>query len=205
MSASTDRASIPLTPAAAAASVPQGKDLTGTSLDVARDSFNRLLSTEMKTELYAILATVGEDSGAASFKYTALLLTSMSIVPQERAQIDETFENSIIYFSDKAPEIYRFAGNLVNEQVDSPADGGKFNWRDAFLISYEFRFRGTKCVENKERLFIDLDDLVIVGYMMGAPVTQNSQERAPSFSFDVFVTDVRFKNTGFGNVRRIGG
>lgn len=205
MSASTDRASLPLTAGAAAASVPKGADLTSGPGFNRQSSFERVLSMEQKTELYAIISTVGEDSGEATYNYTAILITGITLTPQERAQIDETFENSIIYFSDKAPEIYRFTGNLINEQVDSPPDGGKLNWRDAFLVAYETRLRGTKCVENKERLVIDLDDMVIVGYMMGAPVTQNAQERAPSVSFDVFVTDVRFKNTGFGSVRRVGG
>ena len=180
------------------ASLEEGGGLT------ARNSITRYLSITPKDEMYAIIGVVGEEV-AFDQQYTAILLTSMAISPQERSQIDETFENSIIYFGDKAPEVYRFAGNLINAMVESPADSGTFNWRDAFLISYENTFRGTKCVEHKQRLFIDMDDLVIVGYMMGAPVMQNSQETAPSVSFDIFVTDVRFKNPGGGAFRHTGG
>lgn len=160
----------------------------------------RVIEVVPKGDVYALLYLM-PDQGASTegkdfFATDKFLLTSVVMQQSERYQIVETFRRHLIYFMDEAPRVYQYSGVLYNAVHVSPGEGigSDTNWRDRFLRNYEERLRGTKCVQNRVRVFIDYDELLVVGYMLNSMISQVSDNpNAVNFSFTLFVTSIRVR------------
>lgn len=87
---------------------------------------------------------------------------------QERAQIVETFGDHFVFFYGEKPTILSCGGLLVNTR--------DFNWKNEWLSNYDRFLRGTKCVENRARVYLGFDDVLVEGYMLGTSVALAAQD-----------------------------
>ena len=100
---------------------------------------------------------------------------------QEKVQIVETFGDHFAFFYGQKPIVLQVQGMLFNS-----AD---FNWKNEFLANYEKFLRGTKCVENRTRVFLGWDDVVAQGYMLNVQVQYNKDlPLVVPFSFNLLLT-----------------
>ena len=96
------------------------------------------------------------------------ILQSVNESRQEKVQIIETFGDHFAFFYGQKPIILQVQGMLFNS-----AD---FNWKNEFLANYERLLRGTKCVENRTRVFLGWDDVVAQGYMLNVQIQYSSTQ-----------------------------
>ena len=87
---------------------------------------------------------------------------------QERAQIVETFGDPFVFFYGEKPTVLTCGGLLINTR--------DFNWKNEWLDNYDRYLRGTKCVENRARVYLGFDDVLVEGYMLNTSVALAAQE-----------------------------
>lgn len=143
----------------------------------------------IKDKVYAVLSLVpNSGSSGTGQSYENFILTNVGMSDMERYQIVETFQLPIIYFMGEAPKVYDFSGVLFNMKFDGDDDV----WRNQFLAFYNTQLRGTQCVRNKMRAFIDYDGIQVGGYVLGANVSQDANDQNHVlFGFKLYVTSVR--------------
>lgn len=126
---------------------------------------------------------------AFSINYANFIINTISDNRQEKSQILQTFGDPFIFFFGEQPRILQVSGLLMNTR--------DFNWRTEFWYNYEHYLRGTKLVEMNARIYLNYDDIVVEGYMLGAQAQDdvNLPYHIP-FSFNLFVT----AHTYLGNV-----
>jgi hypothetical protein len=109
------------------------------------------------------------------------ILQGVSESRQEKVQIIETFGDHFAFFYGQKPIVLQVQGMLFNS-----AD---FNWKNEFLANYERLLRGTKCVENRTRVFLGWDDVVAQGYMLNVQIQYNKDmPLVVPFSFSLLLT-----------------
>tara|TARA_R110002126_G_scaffold52672_9_gene142985 strand:- start:473 stop:1474 length:1002 start_codon:yes stop_codon:yes gene_type:complete len=93
------------------------------------------------------------------------ILQGVSESRQEKVQIIETFGDHFAFFYGEKPIVLQIQGMLFNT-----AD---FNWKNEFMANYENFLRGTKCAENRTRVFLGWDDVVAQGYLLNVQIQYN--------------------------------
>jgi len=131
-----------------------------------------------------------EDEVGRTAKYSNFLLQNVTEARQEKTQIVETFGEPYIFFYGERPRVVQFNGILINSE--------DFNWRAEWWENYDLYLRGTKCAQNKTRVLMSWDDIVVQGYMMNCTAQEQATEplQVP-FSFSLFLTH-------YENISRIG-
>jgi hypothetical protein len=100
----------------------------------------------------------------------------------EKWQIIETFGDDILYFYGKKPTVYHFSGNLINTN--------DHQWKNDFYNNYKEIMRGTKCAENRTRMYMLYDDVIVEGYALDLSMSMNANEpKLVPFSFSMFITN----------------
>lgn len=125
----------------------------------------------------------GDEKGksARSARYSNFLLQSANEARQEKYQVVLTFGEPYVFFFGEQPRIYNFAGVLMNTE--------DFNWRAEFWKNYDEHLRGTKCVQNRTRVILTWDTIIIQGYLLGATADENANEpNIVRFGFQLFLT-----------------
>lgn len=114
--------------------------------------------------------------------YTKFFLESVSEDRMEKAQIIETFGEFIAFFFGRRPEIYRFGGRLLNTK--------NHDWKNDFQEMYDNFLRGTRAVENNATVFIQYDDVIAEGFLMGCHLEYHgvSNNECP-FNFTMLVAN----------------
>lgn len=109
------------------------------------------------------------------------ILQGVSETRQEKVQIVETFGDHFTFFYGQKPTVLQVRGMLFNS-----AD---FNWKNEFLANYDRLLRGTKCVENRTRVFLGWDDVVAQGYMLNVQIQYDKDlPLVVPFSFSLLLT-----------------
>jgi hypothetical protein len=109
------------------------------------------------------------------------ILQSVQEVRQEKVQIVETFGDAFSFFYGQKPIVLAVQGILF--------DTSDFNWKNEFLANYDRFLRGTKCVENKTRVFLGWDDVLAQGYLINVQTASNSEQPAVvPVSFNMLLT-----------------
>jgi hypothetical protein len=90
------------------------------------------------------------------------ILQTVAEARQEKVQVIETFGDHFTFFYGQKPIVLRCSGMLFNTH--------DFNWKNEWLNNYNEFLRGTRCVENKARVFLGFDDVVAEGYMLNTSV-----------------------------------
>jgi len=113
--------------------------------------------------------------------YTKFFLESVSESKSEKAQIIETFGSFMAFFFGKHPEVYQFSGRLLNAK--------NHDWKNDFQEIYDNFIRGTKAVENNAIVYLQYDDVLVEGFVVGTRMDYHgaSNNECP-FSFSVLVT-----------------
>jgi hypothetical protein len=109
------------------------------------------------------------------------ILQAVAEQRQEKVQIVETFGDHFAFFYGQKPIILNVRGMLLNS--------GDFNWKNEFIANYDRFLRGTRCVENKTRVFLGWDDVLAQGYILnvGINYTQEMPLVIP-FTFSMLLT-----------------
>ena len=120
------------------------------------------------------------------------IVQNFALSRQEKVQIIETFGDEYVFFYGERPTIIQVQGFLINTP--------DFNWRTEWYKNYEEYLRGTKCVERKARVYLTLDGLVFVGYILNnSTQITDAQPRLTPFSFSMLVTNYVDTNTALVN------
>ncbi len=130
----------------------------------------------------APIVTDAEDPRGRSTSNHNFILQRVTIQRKEKAQIVETFGDHFVFLYGEKPEFLAVQGMLFNTR--------DFNWKNEWLANYDQFLRGTKCVENRARVFIGFDDVLIGGYVLGTGVDHaENQPMLCPFNFQMVVTD----------------
>lgn len=117
-----------------------------------------------------------------SYATTDFALLTVQEQAAEKYQVIETFGDDILYFYGKRPTVYNFSGNLLNTS--------EYQWKNNFYNNYQEIMRGTKCAENKTRIYMVYDDVIVEGYILNLNMSMNSNEtKMIPFSFSMFITN----------------
>lgn len=109
------------------------------------------------------------------------ILQAVSEQRQEKVQIIETFGDHFAFFYGQKPIILSVQGMLFNSS--------DFNWKNEFLANYDRFLRGTKCVENKTRVFLGFDDVIAQGYLLNVQINYDKDMPVVvPFSFNMLLT-----------------
>lgn len=127
--------------------------------------------------------------------YSNFLLQQVNEERAEKAQILETFGEPYIFLFGERPRMITFQGILVTSF--------DFNWEAEWWYNYDNFLRGTRCIEQDARVYIQYDQVLVGGYILGANASNNALEpRQVNFSFQVFVTSyTNFSDIGNPNAR----
>jgi hypothetical protein len=124
------------------------------------------------------------DSSAAGGFSSAnhnFILQGVTESRQEKVQVMETFGDDFVFFYGQKPVTLVVQGVLFNTK--------DFNWKNEFLANYDRFLRGTKCVENRTRVFLGWDDVLAQGYILDLQVSQTSQDpNVVSFAFTMLLS-----------------
>lgn len=109
------------------------------------------------------------------------ILTDVAESRQEKVQIMETFGDHFVWFYGEKPIILACSGFLLNSE--------DFNWKNEWFYNYEKFLRGTRCVENRARVFMGFDDVLVQGYILNCqvPLSKDMPNVCP-FSFQLLLS-----------------
>lgn len=123
-------------------------------------------------------------------KFSNFLLQAMQESRMEKMQVVQTFGAPFVFFFGEHPRMVAGSGILLNTE--------DFNWRAEFLENYDRYLRGTRCVENKTRVTLSWDDIVVEGYFVKVDLTETTDaQNFVRMEFQMFLTN-------YQNVSRIG-
>jgi hypothetical protein len=133
------------------------------------------------------------DGKTATDVYSNFFLQTVTEERMEKQQILETFGEPYIFFFGERARVMNFQGALMNSW--------DFNWEAEWWENYNNELRGTRCVENDARVFLQFDNTLIGGYILSSNAQKNAQERNwVNFGFQMFVTSyVNLSNPELGN------
>lgn len=134
----------------------------------------------------------GEKDGdkSVSSVYSNFLIQNVTEERMEKQQVVETFGEAYIFFFGERPRVLNVQGVLINSF--------DFNWEAEWWHNYENFLRGTKCVEQDARVYLQYDETLVSGYILSTNSGKSAQEKNHvPFMFQMFVTD-------YTNVSKIG-
>ena len=106
--------------------------------------------------------------GGTSHANHNFILQSVQEARQEKVQVIETFGDTFSFFYGQKPIVLAVQGALLNSE--------DFNWKNEFLANYDRYLRGTKCVENRTRVFLGWDDVLAQGYLLNLSLAYTSEQ-----------------------------
>lgn len=130
------------------------------------------------------------DGKRATDVYSNFFLQNINEERAEKQQILETFGEPFIFLFGERARMITFSGILLNTF--------DFNWEAEWWHNYDNYLRGTRCVENDARVFLNFDETLVTGYITAAAAVKNAQDKNwVNFQFQMFVT-------GYTNYSKIG-
>lgn len=130
------------------------------------------------------------DGKRATDVYSNFFLQNINEERAEKQQILETFGEAFIFLFGERARLISFSGILLNTS--------DFNWEAEWWHNYDNYLRGTRCVENDARVFLNFDETLVTGYITAAAATKNAQDKNwVNFQFQMFIT-------GYTNYSKIG-
>uniref|UniRef100_A0A7C3WXM8 Uncharacterized protein n=1 Tax=Dictyoglomus turgidum TaxID=513050 RepID=A0A7C3WXM8_9BACT len=122
-----------------------------------------------------------EPGTGVSERYTNFLVQAVSQSSSEKYQIVPTFGDPFIFFYGTQPRIYQVSGLLMNTF--------DFRWATEFWYNYNKYLSGTKCAENKAKIFFYCDGQLWEGYLLQCQANRTADNpNLVPFSFAIFVT-----------------
>jgi hypothetical protein len=113
---------------------------------------------------------------------TKFFLEQVQESREEKVQIIDTFGQWIAFFFGHRPEVYNYAGTLLNAR--------NHDWTNEFQENYEHFLRGTQAVKNRATIILQYDDVMVEGYMLNCVIQRSSNtDKAVPFSFNMLVAN----------------
>lgn len=138
---------------------------------------NMLSRTDRLSDMTPARSTPGKEQ-----HYTDFTLLQIQEAREEKFSPQETFGEDFAFFAGEQSSFLSCAGVLVNT-----AD---FQWRSLWWSNYDQYLRGTKCVENRARIYLSWNDVLVEGYIIRASSTDQAMEpNQVPFNFTIYVTD----------------
>ncbi len=107
-------------------------------------------------------------------------ITNVQHAAEEKMQVVETFGQDFVFFFGQRPMVLQVQGMLMNTS--------DFPWKQEWLSNYEHYLRGTRCVQNRTRVFLHVDDQLYSGYVFGTSITDDANlPHVCPFSFRMLV------------------
>lgn len=101
---------------------------------------------------------------------------------EEKVQVIDTFGEWIAFFFGRKPEVYNYAGTLLNAQ--------NHNWKNEFQENYEHFLRGSQAAKNRATVVLQYDDVLVEGYMLNCSISMNSvNDKSVPFTFNLLVAN----------------
>lgn len=111
---------------------------------------------------------------------TKFFLEQVQESREEKVQVIDTFGEWIAFFFGNKPEVYTYAGTLLNAE--------NHDWKNEFQENYEHFLRGSKAVEYRATIILQYDDVMVEGYMLNCSTSMNSMaDKAVPFTFNLLV------------------
>ena len=118
----------------------------------------------------------------SNYPNSNFLVQSIQENREEKQQIVLTFGEPYVFFYGEQPRMIQVSGVLMNSE--------DFNWRAEWWYNYDNYLRGTKCVEQKTRVYLSWDDIIVEGYLMNCAASESSENRnIVMFNFTMFLTN----------------
>lgn len=99
---------------------------------------------------------------------------------EEKVQVIDTFGEWVAFFFGRKPEVYSYAGTLLNAQ--------NHNWKNEFQENYDTFLRGSQAVKNRATVVLQYDDVMVEGYILNSSISMNAiADKAVPFTFNVLI------------------
>lgn len=99
---------------------------------------------------------------------------------EEKVQVIDTFGEWIAFFFGNKPEVYTYAGTLLNAE--------NHDWANEFQENYDHFFRGYVAAENRATIVLQYDNMMVEGYMLNCSISKNSMaDKAVPFTFNLLI------------------
>lgn len=99
---------------------------------------------------------------------------------EEKVQVIDTFGEWIAFFFGRKPEVYSYAGTLLNAQ--------NHDWKNEFQMNYDLFLRGSQAVKYKATVLLNYDDVLVEGYILNTSIQMTGMaNNAVPFSFNMLV------------------
>lgn len=99
---------------------------------------------------------------------------------EEKVQVIDTFGEWIAFFFGRKPEVYSYAGTLLNTD--------NHDWKNEFQINYDAFLRGTQAVKSRSTVFLQYDSVLVEGYVLNASISQTgAADNSVPFTFNMLV------------------
>lgn len=167
------------------------KERTPASLSVIRKDGTPIMLNNMLGGEGTDYTWLSEYSGApeknpvtgasANAYYTDFSIFQLQESREERMQVIETFGENFVFFFGERPRFLSMGGILANTR--------DFPWRSIWWENYDKYLRGTKCVENRARVYLAWDDVLVEGYIVSSSATDSSSDpNQIPFNFTMLLT-----------------
>ena len=137
----------------------------------------RLRLISLKGDGFQDIPNSNMGSGKATYA-TNFIIMHHNYSLAEKQQIMDTFGGTYIFLFGEAPVVHNFGGYLLNT--------ASHTWYDEWLYIYENFLRGTKALENRVMAVVEIDNLLIGGYILSSSYTQGAESpEMINFSFSM--------------------
>ncbi len=166
------------------------RPLYGLQVKETRFAYISLFRSGLDGAINSISIADSSAPGGNSLANHNFIMQSASVQFQEKSQVIETFGDPHIFFYGERPAVLQVRGGLFNS-VD-------FNWKNEWLHNYQNYLRGTKCVENRCRVYLGFDDILVGGYIMTTAVQYLAEQPTLCpFSFQLLITNYHDLSIGY--------
>jgi hypothetical protein len=99
---------------------------------------------------------------------------------EEKVQVIDTFGEWVAFFFGRKPEVYSYAGTLLNAK--------NHDWKNEFQENYDHFLRGSQAVKNRATVILQYDDVLVEGYMLNSSISMaGTADKSVPFSFNMLV------------------
>jgi len=99
---------------------------------------------------------------------------------EEKVQVIDTFGEWIAFFFGRKPEVYSYAGTLLNSK--------NHDWKNEFQQNYDYFLRGSQAVKNRATVIMQYDDVIVEGYILNCSIQQTGiANHSVPFQFNMLV------------------
>ncbi|KKM20582.1 hypothetical protein LCGC14_1644010 [marine sediment metagenome] len=111
---------------------------------------------------------------------TKFFLEQVTENREEKVQVLDTFGEFIAFFFGARPEVYTYQGTLLNSV--------NHDWKNEFLLNYEYFLRGSQAVKHRATMFLQYDDVIVEGYMLNSQIRQTGVDDVTvPFTFNLLI------------------